>query len=156
MHTAIELCMRSVFCVSSYEDLDKPDRLIPIDMSRLFEAIKTQQSEIEFAVDVHDVQKIYRWSNFYLHAGARDYPSIVGFVHPYLHPLFVGSPSMLVGIRMKWETWHVVRAGFLPEPKALSFSQRLAAAWQALWSQRKKALQLPNAEERHAQCVFLD
>lgn len=156
MRTVIELRMRSAFCVSSYEDLDKPDRLIPIDMNRLFKAIHPQQSAIEFAVDVHDVQKIYSWSNFYLHAGVRDYPWVVGFVHAYLHPLFVGSPSMLGGIRMKRETWHAVRAGLLPEAKALSFSQRLAAAWQVLWSQRKTALHLPYAEERHARCVFLD
>jgi hypothetical protein len=155
LRTAIELRMRRAFCISSYVNPGKPDQIIPIDVSRLFQAIQSRQDDIEFAVDVHDVWKIYRWSNFYLHAGVRDYPWVVGYVHGYLHPLFAGSHGIDDGIRMKPETWHAVRKALLPVAEPFSISQRLGNAWRSLWPKRASTLQIPPVDERHAQCAFL-
>lgn len=163
LRTAIELRLRGAFCVSNIVNPAKPDLLIPIDLSKLFEAIQREQNQIEFDVDMHDVWKIYRWSNFYLHGGARDFPWVPGFLLQYLRPLFVGPPPAANGaqdidggIRMKRETWRAVRSALLPEVTRPSLSQRLSDAWKALWPRPPSALELPVADERHAACVFLD
>src|SRR5690606_19063193 len=79
LRTAIELRLRRAFGVSSFLDPNKPEELIPIDLSKLFDVIQIHQKEIQFSVDMHDVWKIYRWSNFYLHGGNRDFPWVPGF-----------------------------------------------------------------------------
>ena len=163
LRTAIELRLRGAFCVSSYVNPERPDDLIPIDLSKLFEAIQTNQKDIEFIVDLHDVWKIYRWSNFYLHGGARDFPWGPGFLLQYLRPLFAdprtnanGSGSIDGGIRMKRETWHAVRNVLVPRIERPGPMQRLSDAWCALWPSKTSPLELPAVEERAAACVFLD
>lgn len=159
LRTAIELRLRDAFCVSSYVNPSKPEDLIPIDLSKLFEAIQTRQKDIVFAVDLHDVWKIYRWSNFYLHGGVRDFPWVPGFLLQYLRPLFsgpAGSLSMNAGVQMKRETWHAVREALQPEIERHSLTQRLCNAWRALWPAKKPLLELPAVDEKAAQCVFLN
>ena len=163
LRTAIELRLRGAFCVSSYVNPERPDDLIPIYLSKLFEAIQTNQKDIEFIVDLHDVWKIYRWSNFYLHGGARDFPWVPGFLLQYLRPLFAdprtnanGSGSIDGGIRMKRETWHAVRNVLVPRIERPGPMQRLSDAWCALWPSKTSPLELPAVEERAAACVFLD
>ncbi|UVA79987.1 hypothetical protein [Pandoraea commovens] len=163
LRTAIELRMRGAFCVSSYVNPGKPEDLIPIDLSKLFEAIQAEQKDIHFIVDLHDVWKIYRWSNFYLHGGARDFPWVPGFLLQYLRPLFAdprtdsnGSWNINGGIRMKRETWHAVRKILVPRIERANFMQRLSNAWRALWPSKVSPLELPAVEERAAECVFVD
>jgi len=55
LRTAIELRLRHAFGIYSLVDPAKPQDTSPIDMGRLFEAMQKKQSEIEFAVDMHDV-----------------------------------------------------------------------------------------------------
>jgi hypothetical protein len=164
LRTAIELRLRGAFCVSSYINPNKPDDLMPIDLSRLFEAVQRRQDEIEFAIDLHDIWKIYRWSNFYLHGGVRDFPWVPGFLLQYLRPLFSGPRmdenggpwSINGGIRMKRETWHAVRHALLPSVERTPLWQRLCNAWRSLWPEKKAPLELPEVDEKAAQCVFLD
>lgn len=163
LRTAIELRLRHAFCVSGYFNPKKPEDLIPIDLSKLFEAIQTQQSEIEFAVDLHDVWKIYRWSNFYLHGGVRDFPWVPGFILQYLRHLFAdsrtgtnGGWNINGGIRMKRETWRAVRKALQPEVERFSVIQRLGKAWSAFWTTRKPPLEVPKVDEGMAQCMFLN
>lgn len=163
VRTAIELRLRDAFCVYGYEDPSRPDELIPIDMSKLFEAIKLHARGIDFAVDIHDVWKIYRWSNFYLHGGARDLPWVPGFLLRYMHILFAGLPadargnwSVHSGIRMKRETWHKVRAELKPKNTPIPFAQRLLAAWRTLTNKTTSPLQLPEADTECAHCKFRD
>ncbi len=121
LRTAIELRLRRAFCVSTFIDPTRPDELIPIDMSRLYDAILTQQESIKFAVDIHDVWKVYKWCNFYLHSGLRDFPWVPGFLVQYLRPLFSGPRSkrgINEGVQMNLEVWHAVRAA-LPRPMPL-------------------------------------
>jgi hypothetical protein len=164
LRTAIELRLRHAFCIYSLVDPAKPEDTVPIDMSRIFAAMQERQTEVEFAVDMHDVWKIYRWSNFYLHGGVRDFPWVAGFLLQYLRPLFAdeqdapnGSWSINGGIRMKRETWHAVRAQVAAPKEALSLGRRFANAWQALCPPKKtRILALPPYEENVAQCIFLD
>lgn len=161
LRTAIELRLRGAFGVSGLVDPSKPEDFVPIDMNGLFEAIRTRQDEIDFAVDLHDVWRIYRWSNFYLHSGYRDYPWVAGFLLQYLRPLFAdnrtepnGSWNIDGGIRMKRETWHAVRAALQSRSANRGFATRLADAWRALFPSNRR--QLPVVDEADAQCVFLD
>lgn len=164
LRTAIELRLRHAFCIYSLADPAKPENTVPIDMSSIFTAIQKRQSEIEFAVDIHDVWKIYRWSNFYLHGGVRDFPWVAGYLLQYLRPLFAdqkngpnGSWSIDGGIRMKRETWHAVRAEVAAPKEAPSFKQRLANAWQALCpGKQTRTLELPVLDEKSAHCMFLN
>lgn len=163
LRTAIELRLRHAFCVQSLVDPDNPEEMVPIDLSRLLAAIQTRQSEIDFAVDLHDVWKIYRWSNFYLHGGVRDYPWVAGFLLQYLRPLFAdqregpnGSWNIDGGIRMKKETWRAVRAALQPTKGKFGLASRLVNAWRALWPGKTRQLALPPSDEREAKCVFLD
>jgi hypothetical protein len=163
LRTAIELRLRGAFCVSSYINPSKPDDLIPIDLSRLFEAVQTRQNEIEFAIDLHDIWKIYRWSNFYLHGGVRDFPWVPGFLLQYLRPLFAdprtcenGAWNINGGIRMKREAWHAVRYALLPSVERTTFWRRLYNAWLTLWPEKKALLELPEVDEKAALCMFLD
>ena len=163
LRTAIELRLRHIFCIYSLEDLSNPDAMAPIDMSRLFEAMRERQSEIDFVVDMHDIWKIYRWSNFYLHGGVRDFPWVAGFLLQYLRPLFAdprkgpnGSWNINGGVRMKRETWHAVRAALQPSLDRPSLKFRIANAWRTLMVGKPRQLKLPAFDEEQAMCVFLD
>ncbi|KVN36020.1 hypothetical protein WJ63_01560 [Burkholderia pyrrocinia] len=161
LRTAIELRLRYAFGISGYVNASRPDERIPIDLSKLFEAIQNRQRDIEFAVDIHDVWKIYRWSNFYLHAGVREYPWVAGFLLKYLFPLFYdiraepnGNWNSNGGIRMKRETWHAVRSVLEPEAERSNFALRLRNAWRALFPGPKRTLSLAPFTEDQAQCMF--
>jgi hypothetical protein len=163
LRTAIELRLRHAFCVSSLINPTNPDDLIPVDLSRLFEAVQIRQSEVDFAVDLHDVWKIYRWSNFYLHGGVRDFPWVPGFLLRYLRPLFAdqrtgpnGSWNINGGIRMKRETWRAIRLALQPQVEQPGLVKRFANAWRELCAGKKRQLQLPAVDEQAAQCMFLD
>lgn len=112
LRTAIENRLRSAFGVYSYTDTRNAS-LVPIALSELFDAIRPHLSNIEFAVDFHDVARIYRWSNPYLHAGSRDFIWVAGYALEYLHPLFAGGAlSVDGGIRMPRQTWRQIRQSF--------------------------------------------
>jgi hypothetical protein len=163
LRTAIELRLRHAFRVYGLLDPANPADLNPIDMSRLFAAIQQHQSKLDFAVDIHDVWKVYRWSNFYLHGGVRDYPWVPGFLLRFLWPLFAdqgktpnGGLNVDGGIRMQRATWEAVRAELVPAPPDRRFMSRLKNAWNALFPRQVRRLVLPADDGRSAQCVFLD
>ena len=164
LRTAIELRLRHAFGIYSWENPADPTVTVPIDMSTLFQAIETRVGEIEFDVDMHDIWKIYRWSNFYLHGGVRDFPWMAGFLLQYLRPLFVGQNSgphrgwsISSGVRMKRATWHAIRAEIARGRERPSFTQRLVNAWRALFvTKRSYHLEIRPVEEKAAQCSFLD
>lgn len=164
LRTAIELRLRHAFCIYSVVSPNNPEDSAPIDMSSIFMAIQAVKGKIEFAVDVHDVWRIYRWSNFYLHGGLRDFPWVAGFLLQYLRPLFLGPDpkpngawSMNGGIQLSRATWRAVRADAAAGRKKLGFRARAANAWKALFpSKKSRALELPEYDEKTAHCVFLD
>jgi len=164
LRTAIELRLRHAFGIYNLVDPANPDDLSPIDMSRLFEAIQKRQNDIYFAVDLHDIWKIYRWSNFYLHAGRRDFPWVPGFLLQYLRPVFIDMTdgvdrkwSIDGGIRMSLAIWNATRAELEPINIPTGIGQRLRDAWATLFPKaRTRVAELPRFEPAAAQCVFLD
>ena len=88
-------------------------------LSAVFDEINKHASSIQLQVDLHDVMKVYRWTNPYLHAGWRDFVWVPGYVLQFLRPLFVGPDkgpledrSINGGIQMPREVWRAVRAHF--------------------------------------------
>ena len=142
LRTAIEIRLRSAFGIEGYIDTSN-NAFVPIDLGRLLDAVSKHLSKIEFAVDFHDIVKIYKWCNFYLHGGWRDFPWVVGFAVRFLRPLFAnqnaspdGGWSIHGGIRMNREDWRAIRSCFEREcTRNLVFNQ---------------------AHEDYAKCVFLN
>lgn len=158
LRTAIELRLRDAFCIWGLVNQDDQTDMQPVDMSRLFDALAAHKGDMQLAVDLHDVWRIYRWSNHYLHAGFRDFPWVPGFLLSYLWPLFTGgqAPSINAGIQLSEETWRSVRASLAPRSRSPSVVERLTAAWQAVRAKApSRVLELPECEPRHAACVFV-
>jgi hypothetical protein len=161
LRTAIELRLRLAFGIHVLIDPANPQEPIPIDLSTLFQAIQTQQDHIDFAVDIHDIRKIYRWSNHYLHGGTRDYPWVPGFVLQYLRPIFAdqqtenGKWNINGGIRMRRETWRAVREAVGSQFETAGLTMRFAKAWRVLAGKARR-LELPACDEQDAHCVLSD
>lgn len=154
LRTAIELRLRHAFGAYSFR-VEASDDVAPIELSKLFDAIRTRQNETPFAVDVHDVWRIYRWSNFYLHRGVRDYQWVPGFLLQFLRPIFAAPQGVDGGLSMKRETWRAVREALEHSLQRPSFVARFATAWRILFHSHRK-LELPSFSEEAAQCMFLD
>jgi hypothetical protein len=119
LRTALEIRLRSAFGIQAY--INPTNKSIkPIDMRSLFEEIKKYLAEIDFAIDFHDLNKIYGWTNPYLHSGWRDFVWVPGYVLQFLRPLFADprkTPDGLGwningGIRMALTTWRIIRQTF--------------------------------------------
>lgn len=123
IRVAIETRLRRAFGVFSFWD-PSCNRAEPISVSRLLEAIETTCPNAAFDVDRHDVAKIYRWSNFYLHAGWVDFPWTSGYVIQYVRPLFSGknrpdgSWSIHNGITVPRAEWEALQVRFELDGKA--------------------------------------
>ena len=166
LRTAIEIRIRSAFCIQGYTDPSN-NSLVPIDLNKIFEAVRCHLPKITFAIDFHDIVKIYKWSNSYLHGGWRDFPWVVGYALQFLRPLFAdpnrtpnGGWTIYGGIRMQREEWRAIRAHFEQvEPNcSLGLFQNIWHALNNPFSQKVRArtLVLNSADEQDAKCLFLD
>ena len=165
LRTAIEMRIRGAFGIQGYIDSTNAN-LVPIDMSRIFEVIKLRLPSMNFAVDFNDVVRVYRWSNAYLHGGWRDFEWVAGFCLQYLRPLFAdprdtpeGGWSIDGGIRMYRSDWREVRNHFVRigrgENKS-AFQRAWAHLRVQLTGHKPRTLDLNDADEQSALCVFLD
>ncbi len=164
LRTAIELRIRGAFGIQGYID-ENNNSLVPIDLGRVFDAIRPHLSKLEFAVEFHDVVRIYRWSNFYLHAGWRDFEWVPGFALQYLRPLFAdqktsnGGWSIDGGIRMPRSVWRDIRNHFERAGRGEDkpwIQQALKKISSLLTGRKARNLKLNEADEQSALCVFLD
>lgn len=164
LRTAIEIRIRSAFGVQGYEE-PANNNFGSIDLSSLFEQIRPRLAQIQFAVDFNDIVKVYKWSNYYLHGGHRDFVWVTGFALQFLRPLFAdkektpdGGWSIDGGIRMPRATWREIRAAFeRPSPD----SGVLRVIWNTIrgpfgYKGKRRELILNSADEKSAKCVFLD
>lgn len=166
LRTAIEIRLRSAFGIEGYIDTSN-NAFVPIDLSRLFDAVHEHLPKMEFAVDFHDIIKIYRWCNFYLHGGWRDFPWVVGFAVQFLGPLFAdqrarpnGGWSIYGGIRMNREDWRAIRSRFerVDQSEKNGLFQNLYVMLMRPFCAKKRPrnLILNRAKEDNAKCVFLN
>jgi hypothetical protein len=155
LRTTIELRLREALDVWGLVNAADDTDVVPIDLSTLFRAVAAKQQSIKFAVDIHDVWKIYRWSNHYLHAGLRDFPWVVGFLWHYIWPFLAGQQkdlSINAGVQMTEDTWRSVRESLVPKPHTMH--ERIKEAWRVLFpQQRARKLILPDSDWKAAGCT---
>jgi hypothetical protein len=155
LRTTIELRLREAFNVWGLVNAADDTDVVPIDMSTLFRSVVAQQQSITFAVDIHDVWKIYRWSNQYLHAGQRDFPWVVGFLLHYIWPFLAGQmnvPNIYSGIQLTEDAWRSVRGALVPKSRTLS--ERIKEAWRVLLPNKgTRNLILPESDWKDAGCM---
>ena len=166
LRTAIEIRFRSAFCIEGYTDSSN-NAFVPINLSSLFDAVRERLPKMEFAVDFHDVVKVYKWCNFYLHSGWRDFPWVVGFAVQFLRPIFAdprdmpdGGWSINGGIRMNREEWRAIRSHFerVDQSEGDGLFQALCMILMSPFcaGRRSRHLVLNPAREDAARCVFLN
>lgn len=85
----IEIRLRRAFGCMAY--IDENENLIPLDMSTLFESIKKHRAEITFPINLQSIERIYKWSNQYVHSGKEDFSWIPYFLEFVLRPLSFGN-----------------------------------------------------------------
>lgn len=86
----IELRIRRAFGVLSYFEKES-EKLIPLDLSKLFEVIKTHKEEISFPLKLENIERIYKWSNMYVHSGKCELSWIPYYVETILKELSFGQ-----------------------------------------------------------------
>ena len=85
----IEIRLRRAFGCMAY--IDENGNLVPLDMSILFESIKRHRTEITFPINLQSIERIYKWSNQYVHSGKEDFRWIPYFLEFVLRPLSFGN-----------------------------------------------------------------
>lgn len=86
----IELRIRRAFGVLSYFEKES-EKLIPLDLSRLFDVIKTHKDEISFPLKLENIERIYKWSNMYVHSGKCELSWIPYYIETILKELSFGQ-----------------------------------------------------------------
>lgn len=85
----IEIRLRRAFGCMAY--IDENENLVPLDMSTLFESIKRHRTEITFPINLQSIERIYKWSNQYVHSGKEDFRWTPYFLEFVLRPLSFGN-----------------------------------------------------------------
>lgn len=85
----IEIRLRRAFGCMAY--IDENENLVPLDMSTLFESIKRHRAEITFPINLQSIERIYKWSNQYVHSGKEDFRWTPYFLEFVLRPLSFGN-----------------------------------------------------------------
>ena len=85
----IELRIRRAIGVLGYID-ESSINIYPLKMTKVFEIIK-QYPDIIFPNHLTYLERIYQWSNLYIHSGKGDFAWITFFLEKYLRPLSFGD-----------------------------------------------------------------
>ncbi|MGP8281236.1 MAG: hypothetical protein ACLQT6_00805 [Desulfomonilaceae bacterium] len=88
----IELKVRRAFGILA---LFKPDTgsIEPLPMSAIFEVIKKYEDQLDVSMQIACLERIYGWSNIFLHSGYKDYAWNHVLVLDYLKEFALGKPS---------------------------------------------------------------
>ncbi|EIS9525830.1 hypothetical protein L0775_003817 [Clostridioides difficile] len=63
----IELRIRRAFGIIAF--LDKDGNVKPLNMSSIFNVLKKYKKDIYFPIDLSNIERIYSWSNMFVHSG---------------------------------------------------------------------------------------
>ena len=85
----VELRIRRAFAAIAL--VDQKGNLYPLDMISIFEILKKYEKDIVFPGRLSSIERIYKWSNLYIHSGRGDYAWITYFLEKYLRPLSFGD-----------------------------------------------------------------
>ena len=85
----IEIRIRRAFGAVAY--LDANDTVQPLDLSRVFDAIRKHKTQIQFPVKLENIERIYKWANLYTHSGQCEFAWLPYYVEWFLRPLTFGE-----------------------------------------------------------------
>ena len=85
----IEIRIRRAFGVISY--IDSEEKLIPLDLSKIFEVLKSHKNEIVFPISLENIERLYKWANLYVHSGKQEMSWIPYFIETVLKELSFGE-----------------------------------------------------------------
>ena len=117
----IELRMRKAIGIMGYVD-DKGNQQ-PFNMSKLFEVIKKYKN-IKYPVKIENIERIYKWSNCYIHSGRIDWCWIPIFIEKYLRDFSFGI--------CKNTNWSYDNAFVIPKDTLYDIHSKIAALEPAL------------------------
>lgn len=107
----VELRIRRAF--SALALVDKDGNIYPLDMSSIFDILK-RHDDIVLPGKLTSIERIYKWSNLYIHSGRGDYAWITYFLEKYLRNLSFGTQkedgswSYNNGISLSKETYKMI------------------------------------------------
>lgn len=84
----IELRVRRAFAALAL--IDTNGNISPLNLSRIFNVLK-KYNNIDYSVKLTSIERIYKWSNLYIHLGVGDYAWITYFLERYLRPFSFGE-----------------------------------------------------------------
>ena len=88
----IELRLRRAFGVLAFEDAYKHNAIEPLNMSLLFNVLKQYSDKIQIdGIKLENLNRIYTWSNSFIHGGLGDYSWIPFYLELVLRGLFFSS-----------------------------------------------------------------
>lgn len=88
----IELRIRRAFGVISYIEKDS-GKLLPLELSLIFECIKNYKNKITLPISIENVERIYKWSNMYVHSGKCELAWIPYYLEYILRSLSFGEKT---------------------------------------------------------------
>lgn len=102
LRVALETRIRFGFGLLGVMDLSNQS-VLPLNMSKILEAIKLHQDHFKLAIPLPHIERIYGWSNIYVHIGLKHFTWSPIFAHKYLNPLlrggsYPGGSSVYAGI----------------------------------------------------------
>jgi hypothetical protein len=86
----IELRIRMAFGIMGWYN-ETNDSVEPLAMSVIFDALKAHENDIDLSIPLHLVNRIYGWSNIFLHSGLKDYSWKHILVKDYLKEFLIGK-----------------------------------------------------------------
>lgn len=98
LRMSIELRLRKLFGTFALYNKTN-DSFEPIKISLLIEFIKANKTDIDFPIQIANLDRIIKWCNIYMHSGQMDYVWNPLLIYYYLNPLFCNGC-----IRIKEET----------------------------------------------------
>ncbi|KPI48378.1 hypothetical protein ACWTV9_10310 [Clostridioides difficile] len=88
----IELRIRRAFGVISYIEKDS-GKLLPLELSLIFERVKIYKDKITLPISIENIERIYRWSNMYVHSGKCELSWIPYYLENILRSLSFGEKT---------------------------------------------------------------
>lgn len=65
--------------------------MLPLELSLVFECLKKHKDDICSPISLENIERIYKWSNLYIHSGKQDFSWMPYFVEQILKPLTFGQ-----------------------------------------------------------------
>lgn len=90
LRVALETRIRFGFGLLGVLDLSN-QTILPLNMSTILAAIKLHESKFKLTIPLQHIERIYGWSNIYVHLGLKHFTWSPIFALDYLNPLLRGG-----------------------------------------------------------------